>query len=388
MTMPRQPAAPFASALIVSANEGHAKIDRDFLKRCRVSSLRTTASGTEALASLRRERAQLVVCDAALADMDGQAFVSALRADPALAGIPVIMAAVASTRADVLRAVKLGVAGYCIRPYSQDTFQRHLSMAARLAAFGATKRAALARAEAAQAQGRDAAAASGYAALADAPDAAPRLFEEGMVALAAADYDRAIAAFHRALAVSSLFVEAYLGLARAWKAKGSLNRYRHFLKQAASACARARRFAELRDRFVELLAGDDTRFNPFLALGNELLRDRHYTAAATLYRHARELAPDNPDIALGLAKAYHFLRRPDLARRAVDKALSLDADSAEGRLLYHRLTGRRHGDIPPLEERAPATDAPPYPWVLRGVLYVAGLAADRLLRPRRLARAA
>lgn len=387
MTAPHTPTL-FRSALIVTASEGHAKIDREFLKRARIMAARHVVSGAEGLALLRRGEADLVLCDAALSDMDGQAFIAALRADPALANIPVILAAVDGRRAAVLAAVKLGVAGYCLRPYSQDTFQRHLAMAAHMARFAAAERAALARAAAKEAAGDTDGAARGYAAVAETPDAAPRFFEEGMTALAGRDVERAIVAFHKALAVNDLFVEAYLGLARAWLTKGSTRQYRQYMKQAASACARAKRFVELRDQFVTLLAADEAGFNPFLALGNELLRDRHYAASISLFRHAHELAPKNADVYLGLSKAYHFLRQPDLARRAVDKSLALNDRSEEARAIHQRLTGRRHGDLPALGETPRPADAPHYPLLLRGVLYLAGLATDALVRPRRQARAA
>ncbi len=386
MTAPATPVSLFRSALIVTASEGHAKIDRDFLKRSRILSARHVVSGAEALALLRRGEADLVLCDAHLADMDGQAFIAAMRADPALAATPVILASVGGRRTDVLAAVKLGVAGYCLRPYSEDTFRRHLAMAAHVARFASAEKAALVRARAGEAAGDTDGAARDYAAVAATPDLAPRLFEEGMTALAARDFERAIVAFHKALAVNDLFVEAYLGLARAWLAKGSTRQYRQYMKQAASACARARRFVELRDQFLTLLSADEAGFNPFLALGNELLRDRHYAASISLFRHAQELAPKNADVYLGLSKAYHFLRRPDLARRAVDKSLALNDRNEEARAIRHRLAGRDQAALPTLGRSE--ADAPRYPLLLRGVLYLAGLATDALVRPRRPARAA
>jgi CheY-like chemotaxis protein len=388
MTEPRRTAIAFRSALVVGSSEGHVRIDREFLKLARIPHLRSASSGIEGLAIMRRQAVDLVVCDERLDDMGGRDFVATLRADPALARIPVIMAALAPSEADVLRAVSLGAAGFLIRPYSQDAFMRHLRQASQLAVFADAGRVALARATQAEAAGDPGTAATRFAAVATDPGQAPRLFEEGMTALAAKDVDRAITAFHRALAVNALYVEAYLGLARAWLAKGSTTRYRFFMKQAASACARARRFEELRDRFVELLARDEAGFNPFLALGNELLAERHYTAAVALFRHAKSLAPQNADVSLGLAKAYHFLRRPDLACRAVEIAMGQNDRSPEGQALYTRLTGRHHGDIPTRDDTAQESAGIHYPWLLRGVLYLAGWAADGLLRSRRPAMAA
>lgn len=388
MTEPRHDTTLFRRALTVGASEGHRHIDREFFKLARVPHLRSAGSGAEALALLRKQEIELVLCDERLDDMSGAQFVSALRADPDLAKIPVIMSAVNPRKADVLRAVGLGAAGFLIRPYSQAAFLRHLRLAGHMARFAAAERQALSRAAMAEAAGNTDDAASRFAAVATDPAHASRLFEEGMAALASKDIDRAISAFHRALSVNALYVEAYLGLARAWHAKGSTTKYRYFMKQAASACARAKRFEELRDRFVELLSRDEAGFNPFLALGNELLTERHYTAAVALFRHARSLAPQNADVSLGLAKAYHFLRRPDLARRAVETALGQNDRSPEGQALYARLTGRNHGDIPERDEEADEPAGLQYPWLLRGVLYLAGWVADGLIRARRPAKAA
>ncbi len=389
MTAPLTPDTLFRSPLIVTASEGHARIDREFFKRVRMFAVRHASSGAEALALARRETVDVIFCDAALGDMDGSTFVAALRADPALAHIPVILAMTDARRDDVLSAVKLGAAGLCLRPYSEDTFRKHLAMAAHMARFAAAEKAALARAAAREAAGDPDGARQDYEEVARTPDDAPRFFEEGMSALAARDVERAILAFHKALALNALFVEAYLGLARAWKAKGSTKQYRHYMKEAASACARANRFVELRDKFVALLGDDEAGFNPFLALGNELLRERHYTSSIVLYRHALELAPKNADIYLGLSKAYHFLRRPDLARRAAHKSLLLNDRNEEARAIHRRLTeGRRSGDIASMEQAAREAPAPRYPLLLRGVLYLAAIASETLVRPRKAARAA
>lgn len=388
MTEPRRSIPLFTSALVVTANEGHARIDREFFKQSRIHRLRTATTGAQGLSVLRRREAELVLCDARLDDMDGAAFVAALRAEPKIADTPVIMAALTPAKADVLRAVSLGVAGFLIRPYSLAAFSRHLAMAGHCSLFDAASRAKLAQAKLAEDAGQAGAAQDAFSAVADGPDAAPRLFEEGMTALADSDLDRAIAAFHRALSANTLFVEAYLGLARAWSRKGIRSKYRYFMKQAAAACARARRFEELRDRFVELLAKDETGFNPFLALGNELLRDRHYTAAVALFRQAQSLAPTNVDISVGLAKAYHFLRQPERALTSLDRALHQNDRSPDAQLLYRRLTGRRYDDIPPIEELQEQNVTPHYPWLLRGMLYLAGWASDGLYRARRPAQAA
>lgn len=50
------------------------------------------ANGREALDKLHSEHASLVLLDLMMPVMDGEAFLAMVRADPALAGIPVILA--------------------------------------------------------------------------------------------------------------------------------------------------------------------------------------------------------------------------------------------------------------------------------------------------------
>lgn len=394
MTAPHTPPSLIHAALIVTDNEGHARIDREFLKRAHIKTARHVISGIEAIEVLRDGRFDLVICDTTLADMDGHTFVAALQADATLATIPVILTMVDGRRADILNAVKLGVAGLCLRPYSQDTFDRHLLMATHMARFAASEKAALVRAAAREAAGDADRAASAYTAVADTPDNAPQYFEEGMLALSGRKYEQALMAFHKAVAANALYVEAYLGLARVWLAKGSPRRYRHFMKEAAAACARTSRFLELRDQFVEALKGDDVGFNPFLALGNELFRERRYNAAVAVFRHALELAPKSADAYLGLSKAYHFLRQPDLAKQAIGKSLALNNRNQEAQHIHQCLTTRQvqEEDVELLEEHletvAETGDTVEYPLLLRGMLYLAGMATNTLVRPRRQARAA
>jgi hypothetical protein len=87
------------------------------------------------------------------------------------------------------------------------------------------------------------------------------------------------------------------------------------MKQAAATCARARRFENCGP--VRGIAGPGrSRVQySFLALANELLADRRYTAAVALFRRPSPWLRTIPAIELGLAKAYHFLREPQLAAR-------------------------------------------------------------------------
>lgn len=376
------PAYDFTNVLIVSANDGHARVDRDFLKKSRILQPKIVASSAEAMQRLAKHGADLILCDGTLADMDGFDFIRTLKASKALADIPTLMVTTDNQRESVLEAVKLGCAGYLVRPYSQAAFLKHLAMARQTALFAREerKRTRLARRDI-QA-GRHDAAIETLEAVAETPDLAPRYFEEGMRLLAEQQYDPAIASFNKAVKLNALFAEAYLGLATAWQAKGNTDKARAYLRKAAAACARQRNYQELKERFVEHLKTDKDGFNPFFALGNEFMTDRDYGAALSSYIHAVDLAPKRGDVYVEMGKAYHFLRRPEHALKAVTKGLKLQKDNPTGKALYKSFTGKNYDDLPTMEEFHAGVAPMKLPLMLRGALYLAGLASDLISKSK------
>ncbi len=77
--------------------------------------------GTKALATLRREPAELVLLDIAMPVLDGFETLAEMKADTALRDIPVIMLTALRTEKDVRRALALGVASYFAKPFEAKT---------------------------------------------------------------------------------------------------------------------------------------------------------------------------------------------------------------------------------------------------------------------------
>jgi CheY-like chemotaxis protein len=71
--------------------------------------------GKEGLAMVRTHRPELVLLDMAMPAMDGLAFLRALRSDPAIADIPVIMLTAISDKARVIEAIRLGAREYLLK---------------------------------------------------------------------------------------------------------------------------------------------------------------------------------------------------------------------------------------------------------------------------------
>jgi DNA-binding response OmpR family regulator len=80
--------------------------------------VREYADGKGFLASLRSEKPDLVILDVMLPDTDGFAICRGMRADRALAAIPVIMLTARAEEADRVLGLELGADDYVVKPFS------------------------------------------------------------------------------------------------------------------------------------------------------------------------------------------------------------------------------------------------------------------------------
>ncbi len=78
------------------------------------------ADGNEALEVARVQRPDLIVCDVVMPGMNGFQFVTELRAEEGIAGIPVIMLTSMAERADMRAGMNAGADDYLAKPFSFD----------------------------------------------------------------------------------------------------------------------------------------------------------------------------------------------------------------------------------------------------------------------------
>ncbi|HWI40735.1 MAG TPA: response regulator [Verrucomicrobiae bacterium] len=79
-------------------------------------------NGAEALRRLRERHPALVVSDVMMPEMDGYELCAAIKEDPALASIPVILVTYLSETCDVLRSLEAGADNFVMKPYEKDFF--------------------------------------------------------------------------------------------------------------------------------------------------------------------------------------------------------------------------------------------------------------------------
>jgi DNA-binding response OmpR family regulator len=95
-------------------------------------------SGSEVLPKLRKDGADLVILDLMLPGMDGLIVCQAMRADPAIASIPIIMLTARGEESDRISGLELGADDYVTKPFSPKEVVARVSALLRRAGRTAT----------------------------------------------------------------------------------------------------------------------------------------------------------------------------------------------------------------------------------------------------------
>jgi CheY-like chemotaxis protein len=116
--------------LLVEDDPGDVTLTREAFADHKVgNSLHVVSDGVEALSFLRREgdhanavRPDLVLLDLNLPRVDGREVLAAIKADPDLATIPVVVLTTSDAEEDVLRSYRLHANAYVTKPVDFEQF--------------------------------------------------------------------------------------------------------------------------------------------------------------------------------------------------------------------------------------------------------------------------
>jgi DNA-binding response OmpR family regulator len=131
--------------LVVEDDQDIADLLAHYLERAGHQVTRLS-SGKDVMLQLRTAPADLVILDLMLPGMDGLLVCQAMRADPATAGIPVIMLTARGEEADRIAGLELGADDYVTKPFSPKELVARV--AARLRRHPSPSRAGVVRYEA------------------------------------------------------------------------------------------------------------------------------------------------------------------------------------------------------------------------------------------------
>jgi len=330
----------FDTVVILTANDEHARRDRRSLAPFRPQRVEQFSSGARALEFLAANRADLVLLDSQLDDMDAPGFLRLVRRDMRLSRVPVVMVTTQSQRDKVLDAIAAGCAGYILRPYSEETFRKHVLRGCQIERVTEIEEQQIADAREMVAMGNFDDAIEAFEEIISEQNMAQKYYDMGCRCLVRQKYGQAIIAFKKAIKINDLFAEAYKGLADAYKGKGSLEDYKRYLQKAAEIHAQFNRMEETKELFIEILKYDPDTPNPFNSLGVKLRKSGDLPGALHAYHQALALTPDDENIHFNMSKAHYFMGNVDDAKECVTKALEINPGFEEGRRLYRKLFAR------------------------------------------------
>ena len=107
------------SILIVEDSASQALLLEQLLLR-HFSRVLVAHSGAQALGLMRAERPTLVISDVRMPEMDGYELCRQIKADPALASVPLILITSLIDLADVVKGLECGASGFLSKPYNEE----------------------------------------------------------------------------------------------------------------------------------------------------------------------------------------------------------------------------------------------------------------------------
>ena len=113
------------------------RIIKSLLQELGYSQIQEADDGASALPMLKSGTFDFVVTDWNMPGMTGIALLKAIRAEPALKALPVLMVTAENTREQIIEAAQNGVNGYVVKPFTAATLKEKIDrIFERLAATG------------------------------------------------------------------------------------------------------------------------------------------------------------------------------------------------------------------------------------------------------------
>ena len=120
------PLNPGAKILVVDDFSTMRRFIRGILEQLGYTEVEEADDGDSALEKLRGTRFNLVIADWNMPRMNGLDLVKAIRADEGLKTIPVLMVTAEASKENIIEAVKSGVSGYVVKPFSSDVLKEKI----------------------------------------------------------------------------------------------------------------------------------------------------------------------------------------------------------------------------------------------------------------------
>lgn len=103
------------------------RIIRNLLKDLGFENVDEAEDGAMGLEKLRNNNFDFVVSDWNMPNMDGLQMLQAIRADPNLAALPVLMVTAEAKKENIIAAAQAGANGYVVKPFTAATLEEKLN---------------------------------------------------------------------------------------------------------------------------------------------------------------------------------------------------------------------------------------------------------------------
>lgn len=103
------------------------RIIRNLLKELGFENVDEAEDGQMALDKLRNGSFEFVVSDWNMPNLDGLAMLQQIRADPAMAKLPVLMVTAEAKKENIIAAAQAGANGYVVKPFTAATLEEKLN---------------------------------------------------------------------------------------------------------------------------------------------------------------------------------------------------------------------------------------------------------------------
>jgi two-component system chemotaxis response regulator CheY len=115
--------SPDMKFLIVDDFSTMRRIVRGLLKELGYNNAEEAEDGAAALNMLKNAKFDFVVSDINMPNMNGFELLNAIKAEPTLKHLPVLMVTAEARKEDIVRAAQDGAAGYIVKPFTKATLE-------------------------------------------------------------------------------------------------------------------------------------------------------------------------------------------------------------------------------------------------------------------------
>ena len=102
------------------------RIIRNILRQLGYSNIIEAESGAAALDALQTQNIDFVITDWNMPNMNGLELLKAIRTNDKLQNIPVLMVTAEALKDNVIEAVKVGVNGYIVKPFTAEMLKERI----------------------------------------------------------------------------------------------------------------------------------------------------------------------------------------------------------------------------------------------------------------------